>query len=196
MTAIQPKHILPLSPPVYNKQPIYLGAAMAIVGIMTVAASILFFGHPHIPENISHAIGRINPYAKGNLLTLGVMVEIGVGILLFKSVKNQKAEKNIRPPFQPRHKTIHYALYARNREDIRYYFEKIERKELDVNTQDSTGRTALVLAAIHYPQAIRFLLKLGADPLIKDKEGLSALDYNRKLRVLYAQRQPRKEDAR
>lgn len=49
--------------------------------------------------------------------------------------------------------------------------------EADVNTQDETGRTALIYDAdLCYTWDVRALLDGGADPTIRDKRGRTALE--------------------
>jgi hypothetical protein len=51
-----------------------------------------------------------------------------------------------------------------------------------LNTPDSAGRTALVLAVIHgHSELARRLLALGANPALVDREGLDALQHARRL---------------
>lgn len=52
-----------------------------------------------------------------------------------------------------------------------------------VNQQDDQGNTALLYAAANnpHPEVLKFLLQSGANPLIKNDQGYSALDYARNL---------------
>jgi ankyrin repeat protein len=53
-------------------------------------------------------------------------------------------------------------------------------RELDVNAVDPQGRTALMRAALQGDaERVRQLIEAGADPLRRDREGLSAADLAR-----------------
>ena len=60
----------------------------------------------------------------------------------------------------------------------------LKHKNINVNAQDSEGRTPLYIAtAIGYEGVVKRLQQAGADPLIKDKNGKSALDIAQEKRV-------------
>jgi uncharacterized protein len=61
--------------------------------------------------------------------------------------------------------------------------ELLLRNGARVNAADQTGYTLLMVAAVNQkPDLVRLMLALGADPHIKNREGLSALDYARRLK--------------
>lgn len=64
--------------------------------------------------------------------------------------------------------------------------EKLKPEEIQsiINQQDNQGNTPLIYAVINNPnpEEIKFLLEHGANPLIKNNKGHSALDYARDLR--------------
>lgn len=63
------------------------------------------------------------------------------------------------------------------------YFDQPDLVRPIVNQQDSQGNTALIYAVTHNPnpEVIKFLLENGANPLIRNNQGYSALDYARDL---------------
>jgi len=62
-------------------------------------------------------------------------------------------------------------------------FTLLAQKGADLNTADHLGNTLLMVAAMNRkPDMMRLLLTLGADPRLKNGEGLTALDYARSLK--------------
>jgi ankyrin repeat protein len=58
-------------------------------------------------------------------------------------------------------------------------FESLLAKKCNLNAQDVDGTTALMIAAATqgYEKIVELLLKYGADPTKKNKEGKTALDF-------------------
>jgi len=77
-------------------------------------------------------------------------------------------------------------------DDLKKVSSLVLENKVNINAQDSDGRTPLQIAAIHgNKEILKFLLLQGADPKIADKEGKNAYSYAKEnyndesLRILY-----------
>lgn len=163
---------------VYGHKPAYLGAALAVVGFLTIAGGILFFGHQHLPlpQEITHAIGTINPFVKEGLIGSGTLFELGGSVALVTMIVTRKNALKVMEdrPYVPKHSDLFLAIAGQDAKDINFY---LNDGNLKINAQNSHGETALIFAAKYCRAWIPILIAKGADPSIKDKSGKTAHDY-------------------
>ena len=94
------------------------------------------------------------------------------GFELFKYLMEQKVSMDI--PVGKQNALTFAAVYS-NYNAVEYL---IEENYFDVDSKDSAGNTALIVATKNNEtQIIQLLLQLGADKSIKDAEGKTAYDY-------------------
>ena len=94
------------------------------------------------------------------------------GFELFKYLMEQKVSMDI---CIGKENALTYAAHYSNYNVVEYL---IEENYFDVDSKDSAGNTALIVATKNNEtQIIQLLLQLGADKSIKDAEGKTAYDY-------------------
>jgi ankyrin repeat protein len=77
---------------------------------------------------------------------------------------------------------ISLLLFATCGGNIRALQQLIDRKA-DVNTTNSRGHTPLIAATLNnHPETLKLLLKAGANPMMQDMAGKTALDHAREMK--------------
>lgn len=132
-------------------------------------------------RNNANCDAALSALAHGNLLAFWMITED-------EFIETQKAERDgTAIPQRQYHKMdpnlatttghnlLHYAAWRNQLTACQYL---IERWKFKVDPIDNLGRTPLIWASREgNAEVVEYLLKAGADPLIKDKDGMTALQY-------------------